>query len=95
MMGTKKGRLVSSAPRSLQFNSTIVPIRLYQLTIDTLSCQSKLPHSYAFSEEGQTEAADFDGRQGAGCGGTRFPWTLSPTTDATAYSREWDRDSAR
>ena len=94
-MGTKNRRLVSSAPRSLQFNSTTVPIRLYQLTIDTLSCQSKLPHSYAFSEEGQTEAADFDGRQGAGRGGTRLPWTLSPTTDAIAYSLEWDRDSAR
>ena len=26
--------------------------------------------------------------------GTRLPCSLSPMTDATAYSREWDRDSA-
>ncbi len=94
-MGTKKGRLDSSAPRSQRFNSTTVPIRFYQSTIDTLSCQSKLPHSYAFSKEGQTDAAKFGERQGACRGGKRFPWTLSPTTDATAYSLEWDRDSAR
>ena len=96
MMDTKKGRLDSSAPRLLRFNSTTVPIRFYKSTIHTpIPCQSELPRLYAFSEEGPATTSEFDGPHDADRGGTRFPWTLSPTTDATAYSREWDRDSAR